>query len=190
MIDPVRVAAFAGSLRAGSYNKMLLAAAVKAAPPDVRIEPFDVADVPLYNADLDDPVTPLPPVQRIRDCIRGADALLIVSPEYNYSIPAVTKNVLDWASRDDTVLDGKAAAVMGASRGGFGTVRMQLHLRQVGVFTNTFFINDPQVHVARAAEKFNAQGELIDERIKEEITELLSALATFARRLKRGAAVP
>lgn len=184
MPETVTIAAFAGSLRKVSFNKMLLNAALKLAPPDVRLDVFDVSDVPLFNDDLDDENDPLLPVKRLRDTIRAADALLIVSPEYNYSMPAVTKNVLDWASTDDSVLNDKPAAVMGASRGGFGTVRMQLHLRQVGIETNMHFINDPEVYVARAREKFNAQGELIDEKVKQNVADLLSALADFARRLK------
>jgi len=182
-LDVVTIAAFAGSLRKGSYNKMLLNAAVKVAPPDTRVLPFDVSDVPLFNADLDTEV-PLPPVARIRDAIRSADALLIVSPEYNYSIPGVTKNVLDWASRDESVLAGKPAAVIGASTGGFGTVRMQMEIRHIAVFTDMHFINDPEIRVARAREKFDANGELTDEKIKTEIAELLSAFAAFTRRLR------
>ncbi len=177
----ITVAGFAGSLRKGSFNRMLLNAAVELAPSDVRVVPFEVADLPFYNADLDDEAAPLPPVKRIRDAIRAADALLVVSPEYNYSIPAVTKNVLDWASRDETVLDKKPTAIMGASTGGFGTVRMQLALRELAGFTNQFFVNDPQVHVARSREKFDERGRLTDAAARAQVTALLAALADLAR---------
>jgi chromate reductase, NAD(P)H dehydrogenase (quinone) len=186
--DAVTIAAFAGSLRKGSYNRMLLRAAVELAPPDVRVVTFDIDDVPLYNADLDSEESPLPPVKRLRDAIRAADALLVVSPEYNYSIPAVTKNVLDWASREDGVLENKPTAIMGASTGGFGTVRMQIALRTLAGFTDQWFLNDPQVHVARAREKFDADGRLTDEATRKQVAELLEALAGLARSIKRGSA--
>ena len=183
--ETTRVAAFAGSLRKGSYNRMLLRAAVELAPSGVIVEPFGIDDVPLYNGDLDDHEHPLPPVKRLRDAIKSADALLIVSPEYNYSIPAVTKNVLDWASREEGVLEGKPTAIMGASTGGFGTVRMQLALRAIAAFTEQWFLNDPQVHVARCREKFDGEGRLTDQSTREQVTALLAALAVFAQRLNR-----
>lgn len=186
MSDTVTIAAFAGSLRKGSFNRMLLRAAVELAPADVKIVPFDIDDVPLYNADLDSEDDPLPSVRRLRDAIRGADALLIVSPEYNYSIPAVTKNVIDWASREDGVLENKPTAIMGASTGGFGTVRMQLALRTVAGFTDQWFLNDPQVHVARAREKFDAHGRLTDEATRQQVAEQIEALAALARGIKKG----
>lgn len=181
---PITIAGFAGSLRKDSFNKMLLRAAVELAVPGVTVVPFDIGDVPLYNADLDDEKNPLAPVKRIRDAIRSADALLIASPEYNWSIPAVTKNVLDWASREDGVLEYKPTAIMGASTGGFGTVRMQIALRTLAGFTDQWFLNDPQVHVARARDKFDAQGRLTDEATRKQVADLLEALADFARRLK------
>jgi chromate reductase len=180
------IAAFAGSLRKGSFNRMLIRAAVELAPPGIKVVPFDIDDVPLYNADLDSDENPLPPVKRLRDTIRSADALLIASPEYNWSIPAVTKNVLDWASREDGVLEYKPTAIIGASTGGFGTVRMQIALRTVAGYTDQWFLNDPQVHVARAREKFDAEGRLTDEPTRKQIAELLEALVTFARQIKKG----
>ena len=181
----VTVAAFAGSLRVKSFNRGLLRAAVALAPPDVRIHVIDIDDVPLYNADLDDEDNPLPPVKRLREAMAAADALLIVTPEYNYSMPAVTKNVLDWASRVDGVLEDKAAALMGASPGGWGTMRCQLQLRQLGSSCNLHFLNDPQLYVTSARTKFDADGNLTDEKTKGQVTEMLSALAAFARRLGR-----
>ena len=178
------IAAFAGSLRKGSFNRMLLRAVLELVPAGIRVVPFDIDDVPLYNADLDeDDVLPAP-VKRLRDAIRSADALLVVSPENNYSLPAVTKNVLDWASTDETVLDGKPTAVMGASPGVYGTTRMQIQLRQVAVATNMLVINDPAVLVARCREKFDSDGRLTDETIRKKIPEMLEAFASFARRLK------
>jgi chromate reductase len=183
--DAITVAAFAGSLRAKSYNRGLLRAAVALAPPDVRIHVIDIDDVPLYNADFDDEANPLPPVKRLQVAITAADALLIVTPEYNYSMPAVTKNVLDWASRVDGVLDEKPTAMMGASTTGFGTVRSQLHLRQLAAGCNLWFLNDPQLYVSSALTKFDADGNLTDEKTKGKVTELLAALAVYARRVSR-----
>jgi chromate reductase len=180
---PIRIAAFAGSLRAKSFNRGLLRAAVALAPAGVTINAIDIDDLPLFNADLEDDVNPLPPVKRLCDAISQADALLIVTPEYNYSVPAVTKNALDWASRTDGVLDGKPAALMGASPGGFGTVRSQLHLRQLAPSCDIHFLNDPQLYVAGAASKFDADGNLTDEKTKGKVVEVLEALAAFARRL-------
>jgi chromate reductase len=181
----VKVAAFAGSLRVKSYNRGLLRAAVALAPPDVKIHVIDIDDVPLYNADLDDENNPLPPVRRLRDAIAAADALLIVTPEYNYSMPAVTKNVLDWASRFDGVLEEKPTAMMGASTTGFGTVRSQLQLRQLAAGCDLWFLTDPQLYVSSARTKFDADGDLTDEKTKGLVTALLSALAAFARRVGR-----
>jgi len=181
----VTIAAFAGSLRKGSYNRMLLRAAVELTPPGVLLQVMEIDDVPLYNADLDVDDAPPAPIKRLRDVIRSADALLIVSPENNYSVPAVTKNVIDWASTDETVLDGKPAAVMGASPGQYGTTRMQLHLRQLAAATNMLMINKPAILVARCRDKFDADGRLIDQRVRESIPQHLTALADFARRLRK-----
>ncbi len=179
----VSIAAFAGSLREKSYNRGLLRAAVALAPPDIEMRVIDIDDVPLYNADLDDATNPLPPVKRLRDAIQNADALLVVTPEYNYAMPAVTKNVLDWASRGDDVLDEKPTAMMGASPGGFGTVRSQLQLRQVAVANNMHVLNEPQLYVSGARSKFDEDGNLTNEETKKGVVALLEALAAFARRL-------
>jgi chromate reductase len=181
----VTVAAFAGSLRVKSFNRGLLRAAVALAPADVKIQVIDIDDVPLYNADFDDESNPLPPVKRLVDAIVAADALLIVTPEYNASMPAVTKNVLDWASRFDNVLEEKPTAMMGASTTGFGTVRSQLHLRQLAAGCDLWFLTDPQLYVSSARTKFDADGNLTDEKTKGLVTALLSALAAFARRVGR-----
>jgi len=181
----VTVAAFAGSLRVKSYNRGLLRAAVALAPPDVKMHVIDIDDVPLYNADFDDASNPLPPVKRLVDAIVAADALLIVTPEYNNSMPAVTKNVLDWASRFDGVLEEKPTAMMGASTTGFGTVRGQLHLRQLAAGCDIRFLNEPQLYVSSARTKFDADGNLTDEKTKGQVTALLAALAAFARRAGR-----
>jgi len=130
------------------------------------------------------------PVQQFRERIAAADALLIATPEYNFSIPGVLKNAIDWASRPpDPPLNGKPVAMMGASTGNFGTARAQMHLRQVCVFCNMFPFNKPEVLLMRAKEKFDADGRLTDETARGLIRDLLLALVEWTRRLQQRAPV-
>src|SRR5256885_15678621 len=150
----LRVLGIPGSLRAASFNRALLRAAIADAPPGMTIEIFDgLGAVPLYNADVEAQGDPAP-VVALKTAIDRADALLIATPEYNYGVPGVLKNAIDWASRPPgaCVLDGKPAALMGASPGGTGTARAQLALRQSFVFTDTRALLRPEVMVARAHE--------------------------------------
>ena len=121
-----------------------------------------------------------------KERIAAADALLIAAPEYNYSMPGVLKNAIDWASRppDASPLNGKPVALMGASVGLLGTARSQYHLRQVCVFTNMLPLNRPEVFVGRAHEKFDAQGRLIDENTRKHVKGLLEAVRDWTRRLR------
>lgn len=185
MPDTVTIAGFAGSLRKGSYNKLLLRNAVELAPDDVRLVPIDISDIPLFNADTEDP--PPPAVARMREMIRMADALLIVTPEYNNSMSGVTKNVIDWASRppDDSCLDDKPVGLAGCSTGYFGGARAKLALLPTFIFTGMHVLDDPIVHVARANTKFDEAGLLNDEDLKKQLRGLLEALAAWARRLKK-----
>jgi chromate reductase len=185
MPDPIHVLGFSGSLRKGSYNTALLAAAADLLPEGMTLETFDLSPIPLYNDDVRAAGYP-GAVRTFRERIASADALLIATPEYNYSIPGVLKNALDWASRPpDPPLNGKPTAIMGASTGNFGTVRAQLHLRQVCVFTNMLTINKPEVLVARAQEKFDGRGRLTDETTAGFVRDLLKALADWTLRLGR-----
>lgn len=185
MSKSIRALGFSGSLRKGSYNTALLMAAAELLPENMSLEVFDLSPIPLYNDDVRAAGFP-EPVRFFRDRITLADALLIASPEYNYSIPGVLKNALDWASRPpDPPLNGKPAALMGASTGNFGTVRAQLHLRQVCIFTNMFPLNKPEVLVPRAQEKFDTEGRLKDEATRGFVRDLLSALAEWTLRLRK-----
>lgn len=182
----VKVVAMVGSLRKGSYNRLTLRAAQELKPADMEIEDFDIAPIPPYNEDLRAQGFP-PAVQALRDRIQAADALLFVTPEYNYSIPGVLKNAIDWASRPpERVFSSKPAAVMGASTSRFGTVRAQYHLRQTGVFLDLHFINKPEVMIAFADKAFDAAGRLTDETARKLIAELLANLADWTRRLQAG----
>jgi len=183
---PLRVLGFAGSLRAASYNRMLLRAAVELAPEGMEIEVFDIGGIPLFNEDVEAAGTP-PAVEAFRDAIRRADALLIATPEYNHGVPGVLKNAIDWASRPPrrSVLAGKPAAVFGASPGATGTARAQTQLRASFVFTDTPVLPQPEVLVFRAHEKFDADGRLSDEPSRAFVGRLLVALADWTQRLTR-----
>ncbi|HYD30958.1 MAG TPA: NAD(P)H-dependent oxidoreductase [Azospirillaceae bacterium] len=186
MADSVRILGISGSLRKGSYNTAALNAAIHLCPEGVTIEVFDIAAIPLYNEDVREQGLP-DPVQRFRDRLAASDAVLFVSPEYNYSMPGVLKNAIDWASRPpNPPFDGKPVAIMGASPGMLGTARMQYHLRQSLVFLNALPVNKPEVMISNCGTKFDAEGNLTDAKTREMITRLLTALADWTRRLRRG----
>ena len=182
MPKPIHVLGFSGSLRKGSYNTALLRAAQGLLPEGVTLEIFDIAHIPLYNQDAEQ--TGLSEaVLHFKERIAAADALLIATPEYNYSIPGVLKNAIDSASRNPNAFDEKPVAFMGASMGMLGSARSQYHLRQVCVYLNMHPINKPEVLVAAAHEKFDAEGNLTDEIARKLITGLLKSLADWTRRL-------
>ncbi len=180
----IKILAFAGSLRKGSYNKALVRAAVELAPENVAIEIFDLEGIPPYNQDLEN--TPPERVNEFKDKIRSADALLIATPEYNYSVPGVLKNAIDWASRPKTgnPLEGKPVAIMSASIGRLGGARAQYHLRQSFVFLNMHPVNQPEVMLPSAADNIDANGRLTNEQTRELIRQLLEALVAWTIRLK------
>lgn len=181
------ICAFAGSLRERSYNRALLRAAQELAPDGMDIRIFDrVAEIPLFNEDLEAEGDP-EPVLALRRAIAEADGLLVATPEYNHGVPGVLKNALDWASRPPrgSVLDGKPAAIFGASRGTTGSARAQSQLRQAFVFTNTPVLSQPEILVYRAHEKIDASGRLTDEKTREFVGKLLLGLADWVRRLSR-----
>jgi chromate reductase len=183
----VRACGIAGSLRKDSFNRALLRAAVTLAPPNLEIVIFDrLAAVPPYNADVEAAGDP-EPVQALKAAIRDADALLVVTPEYNYGVPGVLKNAIDWASRPPTgsVLNHKPAAIVGATPGRTGTARAQLALRQSFVFTQTPVLPGPEVLVAEAGRRFAPDGTLTDENTRRVVRELLERLVSWTERLAR-----
>lgn len=185
MTKPVRILGIAGSLRRGSYNRAALRAATQLVPEDTTLETFELDGIPAFNQDEEQ--NPPAKVVELKRRIREADALLIVTPEYNYSIPGVLKNAIDWASRPygDSAWNGKPAAIMGASVGTIGTARAQYHLRQMFVFLNVFPINQPEVMIGNASERFDAEGNLTDETTKEFIRQLLQNLTDWTRRIQQ-----
>ena len=183
-MNDMNVLGISGSLRQGSFNTAALQAAMELAPPGMRIEPADIRDIPLYDEDLRAKGFPAP-VERLREQIRRADALLIVTPEYNYSVPGVLKNAIDWASRPpEQPFAGKPTAIMGASPGFTGSARAQYHLRQMFVYLDAMILNRPEVMIAGAHERFDASGHLTHDATREIIRQLLTALAAWTRRLQ------
>jgi chromate reductase, NAD(P)H dehydrogenase (quinone) len=184
MADTLKVLGFAGSLRKSSFNKSLLRAAVELAPPGMTLETFDLDGIPLFNQDLEGNMPAK--VKDFKARIRQADAVLIVTPEYNYSIPGVLKNAIDCATRPygDNPFDGKPVAILGASVGQLGSARAQYHLRQCCTYLNMYPLNRPEVLVGSADKKFDAEGKLTDPKTREMVGELLKALAAWTLRLK------
>jgi len=179
----MNILGIAGSLRKDSYNRAALRAAKPLTPDDAQLEIFDLDGIPGFNQDKER--EPPEQIAALKARVKAADAILFVTPEYNYSIPGVLKNAIDWASRPygESVWDGKPAAIMGASIGMLGTARAQYHLRQCCVFLNMYPLNSPEVMIANAAERFDADGNLIDSKSKELIAHLLESLVQWTRRL-------
>ena len=189
MADRIHIGGICGSLRAGSYNLMLLRAAAEMMPSDVTYEEIPIRDLPLYNPDLDAGDAP-PAAEEFRQRVRAADGLLLAVPEYNYSMTAALKNALDWASRPigSSGLSDKPAAIMGASLGAFGTVRAQLHLRHVAIYANLHLLNKPEVLVRDPQVKFSLEGRLVDENTRTIVEQLVLELVGWTRVLRAGRA--
>lgn len=178
----MQVLGISGSLRRDSHNSALLRAAAELLPGGAELELWDgLKAVPAY--DEDDDVEPAPAaVADLRDAVAGADAILVATPEYNHSIPGQLKNAVDWASRPlaTNPLRNKPVAVVGASTGAFGAVWSQAELRKVLAAAGARVV-DGEVAVGHAHQKFDADGRLLDESLREALAELLDALVTVTR---------
>ena len=183
-MEKIKIFAFAGSLRKGSYNKAILRAAAKLLPQNAEMEIFDLEGIPLFNQDLERQA--LAKIKELKEKIKAADAILIATAEYNYSIPGVLKNAIDWASRPygDNSFDSKPLAIMGASTGSIATARAQYHLRQSCVFLNMHPLNKPEVMIGMVQEKLDENGELKDEKTKEIIKSMLVNLIDLTKQLR------
>jgi chromate reductase, NAD(P)H dehydrogenase (quinone) len=182
----IRVAGIVGSLREGSLNKGLLRAAAELAPAGMEIEIYlRLGEIPPYNDDVFQKGDP-EPVADLKNFIGGADALLISTPEYNYGVPGVLKNAIDWASRPagKSVLNRKPAALMGCSPGLGGTIRAQHSLRQSFVFTETHVMSQPEIKIPSAAALFDASAKLTDENTRQHIKKFLEAFAKWIGRFQ------
>jgi len=180
----VSILGFAGSLRKGSYNRAILRAATELLPANATLDIYDLEGLPLFNQDLEG--QPTEKVKEFKAKIRAADAILIATPEYNYSIPGVLKNAIDVASRPypENAFAGKPVAIMGASIGMLGTARAQYHLRQSFIFLDMHTLNSPEVMVAHAADKVDSNGRFTDEMGRELIAELIGNLVELALKMR------
>ena len=181
--EPARVVAFAGSLRRRSFNRALIEAAREIAPPGLTIESAEIGGLPFYDADLEAQGDP-PAVSGFKTALASADGILIATPEYNDGIPGVLANALDWGSRlpGRSPLAGKPVMVMGASPSQVGTARAQLHLRQVLSHVQARVLPPPELLVARAHERFDAELRLTDESTRRLLADLLRRFTLWIAR--------
>lgn len=185
MTAPVRAVGLSGSLRSGSFNTLLLANAVALAPPELEIDVFDrLREIPLFDADLAEQGDP-PAVAALRRAIVGSEALVVATPEYNYGVPGVLKNALDWVSIPPgrSGLEGRTVALMGASPSILGTARAQTQLRQLFVFTQSHVVPSPEIFVTKADTRFDGEGRLTDTGATKLIGRLLANLVDLTVRL-------
>ena len=186
MEDKIVIAGICGSLRKESYNKKLMKVASELFPQNTEFFGIDIANLPLYNADFDEPDGIRPQtVVDFRNALAKADGILFVSPEYNYSISGVLKNAIDWASRgDDSPIKGKPASLMGASIGIFGTARGQLASYPVFQFCDIQLVKKPEIYISKVHTKFDSKGKLIDDFAINLIKENLQNLTNLIRKQK------
>jgi chromate reductase, NAD(P)H dehydrogenase (quinone) len=182
---PFRILAIAGSLRQGSYNRGLLRAAQELAPEWVEMRFFDIGQLPFFNEDVEAAGDP-EPVRRFKEAIAASNAVLIATPEYNGAVPGVLVNAIDWASRPPgrSVLRNKPVALMGAVLGKSGSANAQAALRGVLGRIGAVVVPDPQVLVPHASRLFDEHVDLRDEGTRQEIRQLVEALAHWCRRIQ------
>ena len=185
MADQITILGIAGSLRKDSYNKGALRAAQTLCPESAKLEVYDIAGLPLFNQDEEK--NPTPKVSEFKQKIRAADAILLVTPEYNYGVPGVMKNALDVASRPygDNAWSGKPVALMSAALSVAGGIRAQYHIRQSFIFLNMDAVVQPEVAIGNATQRFDDKGNLTDETSKKLIRQLLENLVAKARLAKQ-----
>ena len=181
-MSDIKILGVVGSLRKDSYNAFALKAAQELTPEGAHLELIELHGIPVFNQDEE--MVPPPIVLEFKRRILAADAIFFATPEYNYSLPGGLKNAIDWASRPygESVWNGKPAAIMGASVGSLGTARAQYHLRQILVTLDMPVVNQPEVMIANAAQRFDLSGQLTDEPTRKIIQKLLRALVHLAQR--------
>lgn len=183
--NEVKILGMCGSLRRDSYNKAALRAALDLLPEGTELTIFDLAPIPFFNEDLEGHTLP-EAVLELAGSVQAADALLLVTPEYNYSVAPVLKNAIDWVSRKSTgaYVMGKPVALMSASTGMFGGARAQYHLRQTCVVCDMMPLNRPEVFIMQAQNKFDQDLKLTDEFTRNAIKNLMQALVDWTLLLK------
>jgi chromate reductase len=179
----MNILGISGSLRAASYNTAALRAAQELAPKGVTIEIAEISEIPLYNDD--EKVKDIPAsVTALQAKIKNADAVLVATPEYNYSVPGVLKNAIDWLSRtEQQPFAGKPLAIIGASPGVIGTARAQYDLRKIFVCLDARVMNKPEVMIGSAHTKFDASGKLTDEDTRKFLSKTIVALQDWTLKL-------
>lgn len=177
---PIEIVGIVASLRRNSYNSALMQAARQRMPANANLSIVEgVGEAPLFNEDLEAGGGPAA-VRRLAEAVARADGVLIATPEYNQSIPGVTKNLIDWLSRaDPSVLEGKPAAIMGATSGPWGTRLAQAALRHTLTACGALVMPQPQLYVRGAREAFGPAGELLDARAASQLEALLGAFAAW-----------
>lgn len=177
----MNVVGISGSLRTGSFNTLALRQALRfAGEAGAAVEEIVLKglNIPAYDEDIAD--RPTADVSGLRATVSGADLIIIASPEYNYSVPGGLKNVIDWLSKPRNALNGKVAAIMGASGGPFGTIRMQPHLRAILGALDVFVLPQPQVFIRNAREAFAADGTFADTKLENQVRLLVNKSMTIA----------
>lgn len=189
-MSDVKILGLCGSMRKESYNGFVLKAAQALVPAGAQLEMIELHGIPIFNQDEE--LAPPEAVLEFKRRILAADAILFATPEYNYSLPGGLKNAIDWASRPygQSAWLGKPAAVMGVSVGSLGTVRAQYHLRQILVTLDMPVVNQPEVMIGNAAQRFDQSGALTDEPTRKIIQKLLRALVHLTRTQRAGNALP
>src|SRR5919107_911779 len=183
--DGVKIVGLAGSLRRASFHRGLIRAARELAPDDVTVEPYELLDeIPFFNQDVENLGNPAP-VKRFKEMIDQADAILIATPEYDYAIPGVLTNALDWALHPPSPFRHKPVGIVGASPSTVGTARGQMVLRQILLHPPAYVMPDPPMLIPYALERFDEQtGNLVDERTRERMKRFLEALVEWTERFK------
>lgn len=181
----INVLGICGSLRAASLNRAALALAAASMPEGMQLHFGALDEIPLFNGDLLAQGLPAP-VAQLREAIRAADAVLIASPEYNFSIPGVLKNALDWVSRGaDQPFAGKPVAMLSASMGMLGGVRMQYDLRKSLLFLEPHILVKPEVFIGAAHTKFTPDGDCIDAGTRQIVGQQMLALRDWVLAVRR-----
>lgn len=179
----MKIAVFVGSLRKKSINRSVFEAYREIAGGAAEFIDIAYGEMPHYDEDLRGEGGAFPKaVRKWADQVRSADAVLVISPEYNYSVPGSLKNALDWLSRDPSIFAGKPASIISASPGKLGGARMQYHLRQIGVFLDLHFMNKPEVVISEASKKLSPTGEFTDEETRKFLKTHFEKFVQFAKR--------
>ena len=182
-----KILGLAGSLRRASFNRGLIRAAQELAPEGVTVEFYDgLGKIPFFNRDVEDEGDPTP-VKELKEKIREAAAVLIATPEYDYAIPGMLSNALEWAMRSPSPLRHKPVGILGASPASAGTARGQMVLRQILLHAPAYTMPEPQMLIPNAHERFDGNGDLVDKETRERMVRFLGALVEWTERFREPA---